>query len=90
MDAAEAKLRFAGVLTKECPECKTPPGELCDTLGVWVHLERIKQHEDSQPKRPFGGIPWGEDLIQDCAQMQGLEAIGIFPGGYHYQNCSLH
>ena len=37
----DAKKIFAPSLVNECPECKAPVGELCNTPGVWVHLDRI-------------------------------------------------
>lgn len=39
---------YVSELEHVCPECKTPAGELCDTPGVWVHLERIMLAESSR------------------------------------------
>lgn len=45
---AEAKKRFAEVISVPCPTHDKPVGELCDTPTVWVCLDRMK------------ASPWGE------------------------------
>lgn len=42
MTKKEALKTFAKYIQKPCPICKKPAGELCDTPGVWVHLERME------------------------------------------------
>lgn len=41
----EAEQQYAEIINKvECPldHCKVPVGKLCDTVGVWVHMERFR------------------------------------------------
>lgn len=99
MNKQEALLTFAPYLANECSECKAPPGELCDSVSVWIHLDRLLLLEKNRqvetldrekPPAPPKGIPWGEDLSRDCEEMRRLEQWGIFPEGYHSQNCSIH
>lgn len=57
---------------------------------VDVRIPHVHPTLRDQKRTVSGGIPWGEDLSRDCRMMQDLESIGIFPGGYHYNNCSIH
>lgn len=41
MNHAQALIRFGKYLTDTCPTCGKPPGQLCDTPGIWVHLDRM-------------------------------------------------
>lgn len=46
MNKDEAQKWFEKYLNKECPRCDAKVGELCDTDGVWIHLERMKLHPE--------------------------------------------
>lgn len=43
MKQEQALKIFAKYLTRKCPTCNAAPGELCDSVAVWVHLERMNQ-----------------------------------------------
>lgn len=44
-----AMKHYKDVISTPCPVavCEKPAGELCDTLAVWVHLERMAAHYDN-------------------------------------------
>lgn len=33
------------------------------------------------------GLKWGEDLKRDCIELRRLENYGLYPDGYHDDNC---
>lgn len=37
---------YADVLEHQCPDCSAAAGALCDSNGVWVHLERMRLARD--------------------------------------------